>query len=693
MKKNILTLATVLAFGTACHAGLILTDTFSYTGANLVGAPGSPWVTHSGTTPITLVNGKALVSGGNTEDANSLLANQPYDTTNNPSVGYLYSSMSVTLSNLPGTAGSYITHFKDTGTGFRCRVYVLTTGAAAGKYRFGIASTNSASTTVGFTPWDAFDAELGVEYTVVTALNLTNGESVMWINPVSESSTSITNVPPNPGTANVMVSYALRQNSGGGSAYIDNLKIGTSFSDFFAPLISSVLNQSAPMNASIGPIAFTVQDGQTQASSLIVSNTFSNPGLISSVVIGGSGTNRTVTVNPVTGQQGSAVVTLFASDGPYTTSTSFNVRFGAPSISAIPSQFSYSNVVAGPIAFTVTDPENDSLTITTEFTNPSLVSGVSVLGSGPNRTVTVTPLADQVGTSTIRIIANDSFNTVTQSFAATFSPNLGLIFSDNFSYPDGSLYLTGPWLLTAGSAGQMLVTNGAVLLSRTNSESLNTGTGFGGGAPFAPASSVVLYAGFTVRFTEIPNSSGNYFGLFKDTSTSNFRARVSARTQSAPAGLFRIGIANQSADPSVEYPVDLSTNTTYLVVSRYNSANGESALWVNPTGSSSPVTATDTLNSMTVHQYGLRQASGMGTIIFDNLKVGTSMADAATIPPLTQTLTNAVLNGELVLSWGSQLFALQSANSVTGPYSTIANATSPYTNTPSASEKYFRLRY
>ena len=107
--------------------------------------------------------------------------------------------------------------------------------------------------------------------------------------------------------------------------------------------------------------------------------------------------------------------------------------------------------------------------------------------------------------------------------------------------------------------------------------------------------------------------------------------------------------------------------------------------------------ATDTTTTATIGQYALRETSNEGILYLDNLKIGTSLAEVATIPALTQTLTNAVLNGQLVLSWGTSLpnslFALQSAPTVTGPYSTIAGATSPYTNTPSGSQQYFRLKY
>jgi hypothetical protein len=390
------------------------------------------------------------------------------------------------------------------------------------------------------------------------------------------------------------------------------------------------------------------------------------------------------------------VVTLYVSDGVLTTTTSFTVKFGAPAIAPIANQISPTNTPTAAIPFTIIDAEGDSFTLSSNYTNPGLISSIVFGGSGPNRTVTITPVADMAGVSTISVIASDGFNTATQSFKVVFYPLLGNIFSDSFTYPNGSLYLNGPswsWGTSSGTAGQMQVTNGTAQISRLNSEDVNTGTGFTGGSPFAPASGVVLFSGFTITFEQLPTSAGNYFAHFKDTGT-GFAGKIYAHTTGAAAGTYRIGIANTANSFSVSYPVDLSTNTTYLVVSRYNVGTGESALWVNPaSASSTPVLSTDTTGSVTVSQYGLREDTSMGVMYMDDLKVGTSMSDVATIPSLTQTLTNTVYGSDFVLSWGAPLFALQSATNVNGPYTTIPGATSPYTNAISGAEKYFRLKY
>ena len=49
------------------------------------------------------------------------------------------------------------------------------------------------------------------------------------------------------------------------------------------------------------------------------------------------------------------------------------------------------------------------------------------------------------------------------------------------------------------------------------------------------------------------------------------------------------------------------------------------------------------------------------------------------------------LNNQLVLSWTNAGFVLQSAPAPTGPFTTMAGATSPYTNDLSAAQQFFRL--
>ena len=97
------------------------------------------------------------------------------------------------------------------------------------------------------------------------------------------------------------------------------------------PTITSIAGQSTASGCSAGPLAFTVGDAQTPASNLNLSGTSSSTTLVpnANITFGGSGANRTVTVTPVIGQTGNAMITLTVSDGSGNASTSFNLTVAA----------------------------------------------------------------------------------------------------------------------------------------------------------------------------------------------------------------------------------------------------------------------------------------------------------------------------------------------------------------------------
>ncbi|MBX7207847.1 MAG: sulfatase-like hydrolase/transferase [Verrucomicrobiaceae bacterium] len=99
-----------------------------------------------------------------------------------------------------------------------------------------------------------------------------------------------------------------------------------------APTIGSVANRAVAQGTSTGSISFTVGDGELNPTILSVSGTSSNTTLVpnANIVLGGSGTSRTVTVTPASGQNGSATITLAVTDGVFTTNTSFVLSVGQP---------------------------------------------------------------------------------------------------------------------------------------------------------------------------------------------------------------------------------------------------------------------------------------------------------------------------------------------------------------------------
>jgi subtilisin-like proprotein convertase family protein len=89
------------------------------------------------------------------------------------------------------------------------------------------------------------------------------------------------------------------------------------------PTISVVPPETTAFDTPTPPIPFTVGDAQTPAASLLVSAQCSNPTLVpdTNIALGGSDSNRTVTITPATGQSGTGTVTLTVTDGAGLTAT------------------------------------------------------------------------------------------------------------------------------------------------------------------------------------------------------------------------------------------------------------------------------------------------------------------------------------------------------------------------------------
>lgn len=109
------------------------------------------------------------------------------------------------------------------------------------------------------------------------------------------------------------------------------------------PTISGLGNQTTPPGTPLGPLAFSVADVETPATSLVVTATSSNLDLLPAlnIQLGGTGSSRTVTLAPAAGRTGSATVTLSVSDGPLLASSSFTLVVNpvplAPSFTTHPS--------------------------------------------------------------------------------------------------------------------------------------------------------------------------------------------------------------------------------------------------------------------------------------------------------------------------------------------------------------------
>nr|MBP7143151.1 hypothetical protein [Opitutaceae bacterium] len=197
------------------------------------------------------------------------------------------------------------------------------------------------------------------------------------------------------------------------------------------PTISRLYNRILDANTGTGPIPFVVTDLDTPASGITVTARSSNPSLVpdGSLVLGGGGDSRSVSVNPLPNQTGNAMITLTASDGLNSSSSSFFVTVypvnAAPILSELGDRAIIANGVPEVIGFTVTDADSPpaSLVVSGSSSNQGLLPDSSIVfaGEGSNRTVTLTPVSGQVGVATVTVTASDGNLAASRSFVFSVS--------------------------------------------------------------------------------------------------------------------------------------------------------------------------------------------------------------------------------------------------------------------------------
>jgi hypothetical protein len=198
------------------------------------------------------------------------------------------------------------------------------------------------------------------------------------------------------------------------------------------PTISDTANQTIDEDTNT-VLQVTIGDVETAAASLTLSATSSDQTLVpdANIVVGGAGANRTVTLTPAPNRNGPAIITVTVRDGAnLSSSDTFTLTVtpvnDAPTIDAITNQSVNANTTAGPFSITIDDIDNaaSSLTLSGASSNQALVADAGIVfgGSGANRTITITPLANQHSQTTITVTVSDGTATDSTSFVLTVAP-------------------------------------------------------------------------------------------------------------------------------------------------------------------------------------------------------------------------------------------------------------------------------
>jgi hypothetical protein len=134
--------------------------------------------------------------------------------------------------------------------------------------------------------------------------------------------------------------------------------------------------------------------------------------------------NGAFTYTPPLNFKGVVTFTYQAYDGAANsnTATATIMVNAPPTISNILNQTININTTLGPVAFTISDLDaGDTLTVTGSSSNPTLVPNASIVfaGSGPSRTLTITPTANLTGTAIITVTVSDGLSTASDTFLLT----------------------------------------------------------------------------------------------------------------------------------------------------------------------------------------------------------------------------------------------------------------------------------
>jgi hypothetical protein len=252
--------AVVLGLGAAgaARGTVFFTDGFGYENGTLttVSTGVGDWVAHSsgGAGPIQVTDGKAIVLlDGGAEDVN-----RPLGATLQPGTTSYYAAKFTVTAGSSATINNnlYFLHFTDGGTfNFRGRLFLTQPNDPLNAFTLGVASSSTPSSSAQPGIKWATDLAYDTEYEVVVSYTtddddtnvalISDGFASLWINPVDQASTSVTDTNPNANVSTDLVeatyqrTLAIRQAGGTATQPVINLDVvstATTFAEALAGL-------------------------------------------------------------------------------------------------------------------------------------------------------------------------------------------------------------------------------------------------------------------------------------------------------------------------------------------------------------------------------------------------------------------------------------------------------------------------
>lgn len=206
-----------------------------------------------------------------------------------------------------------------------------------------------------------------------------------------------------------------------------------------------------------------------------------------------------------------------------------------------------------------------------------------------------------------------------------------VIVFDNFDYPDGSLVGNGGWTNHSGTAGDLLVSGGQVVIQHgTPSEDAHLAFGAIGGDIF-----------YGIDFSvgagpPIDGTDREYFAHFGDNAF-GFAARLDVVVANTFGNDYTVGIASDDSTADATWATDLVFGVTYRAVVRYNQDNNIAQLWIDAANESDTSIMGDDQPDPgdVITRFALRQSDSDDNeqILVDGLVVGGAFNDVVSAVP------------------------------------------------------------
>ena len=260
------------------------------------------------------------------------------------------------------------------------------------------------------------------------------------------------------------------------------------------------------------------------------------------------------------------------------------------------------------------------------------------------------------------------------SLAVALAARAELLLDEAFDLPEGPLTAVseGRWVTHSGTSGKVMAGGGVIRLLGSGTEDVHrawTSAGVTNG---------MLYAGLDVRFVALPSPTGTYFFHFKDVvdsgASSAFTGRIHVTTSGAGPGGLRVGVSWGTGMP-VFIARDVPTNKPIRLVLRLDLGATNAVLWMDPASEADEegrATAMDGRGTgQGLSQVALRQATGLGQVWVDGLRVGTRFGEVAgpAVPRVEVDRDGEGVRVRMPASAWQEGWRLEVAGTLRGPWS------------------------